>query len=84
MRVSDDYVVVEKIDEPVAEGFQKVEVQDKFTYMGRIHLLPARPVYIGNDTVKQDDTVIFAKYSPDTHEVDGKKFVKTTDLLAIV
>lgn len=88
MKISDDYIGIEQLEKKPQEGFQMVEVQDNFTYKGRVFLLPARPVYIGNETVQLGDIVIFAKYSPDTHEIeeDGKKFkmVKTSNILLVL
>lgn len=88
MQISVNYVVVKKVDEPKAEGFQAVEIQDSFVYKGRISHLPEAPVYMGNKQCSVGDVVLFAKYSPDTveTEVDGEKvkFVKTVDLLAVL
>lgn len=86
MKVSNNYIAVEKIEEPATEGFQKVEVQDSFTYKGRVVEIPEAPVYMGNDRLVPGDCILFAKYSPDTHEIEegGKKikFVSTRDILA--
>ncbi len=84
MRISDDYVLIEKIEEPKTEGFKTVEVQDSFVYKGKIKLLPARPVYIGNEGVSLGQVVLFKKYSPDTFDYEGDKFVTVTDLLAVL
>lgn len=86
MKISNNYVVVEKIVEPEKEGFQTVEVQDSFIYKGRITNLPEIPVYVGNTQIQEGTLIMFAKYSPDTQEtmLNGKtvKFVKTSDILA--
>lgn len=84
MRLSDDYIAVTKFEEPKADGFQSVKVQDSYVYKGVINLLPARPAYLGNEPLKLGDVVLFAKYSPDTHEIEelGIKLVKITDVLA--
>lgn len=84
MEININYVVVEKVDEPVAEGFKTVDVQDSFVYKGRITQLPAMHVYMCNKMLNVGDVVLFAKYSPDTFEVEKMKFVKTTDLLAVL
>lgn len=88
MEISNKYVVVEKLGEESKEGFKAVEVQDSFVYKGRIIHVPEAPVYMGNERVGVGSTVMFAKYSPDTHEVDidGKKlkFVAVNDILAVL
>lgn len=88
MNISDDYIAVEQLEKEVQEGFQTVEVQDNFTYKGKVFLIPDRPVFISNRRVLIGDVVVFAKYSPDTHEIEegGKKFklVKTTDILLVL
>ena len=84
MKVSNSHIVVEKLEKEVQDGFQTVEVQDDFVFKGKVTLLPECPVFIGNEHIKLGDTVIFAKYSPDTHEIDGKKFVSTKDILAVL
>lgn len=86
MQVSDNYIVVEKVEEEKKEGFQTVEVTDSSLFTGRVTLIPERPVYMGNDKIQVGDVIMFSKYSPDTHEVDyqGKKlkFISTDDILA--
>jgi len=87
MRLNNNYILVEKYDEPKEEGFKTVEVQDNFVYKGRVKQIPEVPIYMGNDHIKVGDIIMFAKYSPDTHEieVDGKKlkFVSQYDILCI-
>ncbi len=85
MQISNKYIVVEKIEEPKQEGFKTVEVQDNYVYKGKVK----QGGFITNTmTVKEGDTVLFAKYSPDTHEIDleGKKvkFVAIDDILAVL
>ena len=86
MQVNNNYIVVEKVDEPKKEGFQTVEVTDTSLFTGRIVNLPEMPVYLGNEPLKVGDVILFSKYSPDTHEIEyeGKKlkFVSTRDILA--
>lgn len=88
MKISNNYVAIEKIEEQPKEGFQTVEIQDSSTYKGRVVYLPEMPVCMGNTFVNIGDIVLFAKYSPDTHEItnDGRtiKFVSTRDLLAVL
>ena len=88
MQISNKYIVVEKLQEEAKEGFKTVEVQDDYVYKGKVTHIPEAPVYMGNKQVIQGDTVLFAKYSPDTHEIDldGKKvkFVSVSDILAVL
>lgn len=88
MQVSNNYVAVEALEKPKAEGFAKVEVQDDFVYQGKVALVPEAPVYMGNTRIAPGDTILFAKYSPDTHEIEHEgrklKFVSTKDILARV
>lgn len=88
MQISNLYVVVEKLEEEVKDGFKTVEVQDNFVSKGKITHLPEIPVHMTNRQVTLGDVVLFAKYSPDTHGIDieGKKvkFVAITDLLAVL
>ena len=89
MKISVNHVVVEKVEEPVVEGFQAVEIQDSFVYKGKIVNVPvSQPVFVGDDRLAIGDVIMFAKYSPDTVEVEiegvKKKFVKVSDILAIL
>jgi len=81
--INSKYVVVEKIEQEVQEGFKTVEVQDNFVYKGKVKQLCTCPQYVGDEQLSVGDVVLFAKYSPDTHEIDKDKFVKTEDILAI-
>ena len=86
MQVSNNYIVVEKHEEPPKEGFQTVDVVDSSLFKGRVTHIPEVPVFMGNERVGVGDIILFSKYSPDTHEIeiDGKKlkFVATRDILA--
>lgn len=89
MEISATHVLVKKVDEPKKEGeFQAVEIQDSFVYKGRIHRLPGETVYVGNRPISVGDVIVFAKYSPDTVEVELEgeklKFVKRSDILAVL
>ncbi len=80
MNILNGYLLVDKLPKKEAEGFEIVETQDDFVYKGKV---------IASDAIniKVNDVVIFAKYSPDTHEIDFEgrkvKFVKATDVLAV-
>lgn len=84
MHISNKYIAVVKLEEEKKEGFETVQVQDNFIYKGKVVLLPEAPVFMGNKQVAIGDTVIFAKYSPDTHEIEDKKFVSVNDVLAVL
>lgn len=88
MQISYKYVVVEKYTEPKQDGFQVVEVTDNFVYKGQITHIPTAPAYVSDTQLKINDIILFAKYSPDTVEVDIKdkkvKFVRIEDILAIL
>jgi len=73
-------VPVEK--EERTEGFAAVEIQDDSLYKGEVK-------FVGDITnVKVGDTIYFAKYSPDTHEVKHEgtlyKLVNGDDILATI
>lgn len=82
-------VLVRREPEAKSEGFQAVKAVDDFTSRGVI-------AGIGDevDTVRQGrrievgQTVVFARFSPDTHtvQVDGEdmKSVLVSDIIAIV
>jgi len=88
MQVSNNYILVIKVPEETKEGFKTVDVQDNYVYMGKVKLIPEAPVFMGNKQVAPGDIVYFAKYSPDTHEIDldGErvKFVAVSDILAVL
>lgn len=87
MKILGNRILVSKIEEEVKEGFQTVDVQDSFVNKGKIE---AKSVYISAalDGLNVGDVILFAKYSPDTQEVehDGKKMkiIKVDDILAIL
>lgn len=82
--INANYILVEKIKEEKGEGFQTAEVQDSFVYKGRVKEVPQVPLYVDNHVLAVGDIVLFAKYSPDTHEVDGDKFIKAVDILKVL
>lgn len=89
MHISINYVVVEKLEVPKKEGeFEAVQVEDDFVYKGKVAKVSDMPTHLGNHQLAVGDVVVFAKYSPDSHEItlDGKKvrFVAVKDLLAVV
>ncbi len=88
MQISANYVLVKKAPQIAKEGFNAVEAHDDFIYKGVIHLMPFDIVYISNHALVKGDTILFAKYSPDTMEIDIEgekmKFVKKDDILAVL
>lgn len=87
MKILGNRVLVSRLEEQKSEGFQTVEVQDSFVNKGKVEQiasteLPESFVY------KVGDIILFAKYSPDTQEVEfeGKKMkvVSVDDILAIL
>ncbi len=89
MQISQNYIVVQKAEEPVStEEFKAVEIQDSFVYKGKVTNLPDVPVHMANRQIMLGDIVLFAKYSPDTWEIEHEgvkmKFVSIRDLLAVL
>lgn len=89
MKISSRYVLVEKLRQPPQDGdFNVIEAQDDYVYKGKVVALPEVPVHVDNALIAVGDVVLFAKYSPDTHEIDigavKMKFVAVVDLLAVV
>ena len=95
MTISSNYVVVKKAKQPEKTGdFGAVEATDDFIYRGTIVAISDQPTHVSNAKAEVGDEILFAKYSPDTFEFDGKeidsslsekvKFIKTTDILAII
>ena len=84
MNILNGYLLVEKLPKKESEGFEVVETQDDFVYKGRVINCAED---IAWHVFKIGDVITFAKYSPDTHEIDldGRKvkFVKASDVLAV-
>lgn len=85
-RISNHYIKVEKVeDPPVPQGqYSTVKTQDSYIYEGRIVAIPHETVTVGNHILGIGDIIHFAKYSPDTHEVNGYKFIKIDDILEVL
>lgn len=83
MMILGNRVLVSKLEEPKQEGFETVSPTDSFLYKGVIELSNV----LGDTPLKPGATILFAKYSPDTHEidVDGEKMkiINVDDILAI-
>lgn len=92
MNILNGYLLVDKIPKEKSEGFETVETQDDFVYRGKVIAVATTNFVTATssykiDEIKVGDIVLFAKYSPDTHEIDFEgrkvKFVKATDVLAV-
>lgn len=84
-QITNRFIGVEKVEEEVKEGgFQEVKVQDNSFYKGRIKYLPAEPVYFGDRQAIIGDIVLFAPYSPSTHDIEDIKTVAIEDLRFIL
>lgn len=88
MQISNNYLALERIEDTKIEGFQTVQLQDSSTFKGKVKFLPEIPVFMGNQRLRVGDVVLFAKYSPNTHDIEHEglklKFVKTEDILAVL
>lgn len=82
MNILNGYLLVDKLPKKEAEGFEVVETQDNFVYKGKV-INKSKDI----ENIDIGSIVLFAKYSPDTHEIDFEgrkvKFVKATDVLAV-
>lgn len=86
--LSNKYILVGKPEEKEEEGFKTVKVEDSSIYTGVVRALPEIPVYMGNKQIVVGDTVIFAKYSPNTHRIERNgeelKYIAIEDLLEVI
>lgn len=90
MKILGNRILISKVEEDKKEGFQTVDVQDSFVYKGKVE---SRGNDYLNDSaripeIEIGNIILFAKYSPDTQEVDyeGKKMkiVSADDVLAVL
>lgn len=96
MKILGNRVLVTRIEEPKKEGFSTVEVQDSFVYKGKVELVGEFHILSSDgmgsqrltDTIIIGSVILFAKYSPDTQEVDYEgakaKIIRVEDVLAIL
>lgn len=98
MKILGPRILVSKIEEEKKDGFQTVDVQDSFVYKGKVEQIGGIGRIEGTQTfttgvavgptITVGDTVVFAKYSPDTQELDHEgakyKVVKIEDVIAIL
>lgn len=85
MKILGNRVLVSKVQEPKPEGFETVQVTDSFVYKGKVEQCS----WPESDTpFKIGDIVLFAKYSPDTQDVEHEgvkyKAVKVDDIIAVL
>lgn len=84
MKILGNRVLVSRIEEEKKEGFQEVQVQDSFVNKGKVEDLTIKAID-NLRGLKVGDTVLFAKYSPDTQEIDkDHKIISVSDILAIL
>jgi co-chaperonin GroES (HSP10) len=82
MRILGNRVLVSRVEEPQSEGFTTVQVQDSFTYKGKVEQT------VENCGIPVGSVVMFARNSPDTQDIEheGKKLkvVRVEDIIAIL
>lgn len=85
MRILGNRVLVSKVEEEKKSEFETAQVQDNFVYKGRVEV---GSFVLHGGSVNEGDVVLFAKYSPDTQEIEheGKKMkiVKVEDIIAVL
>lgn len=94
MKILGNRILVSRIEEPKTDGFQTVEVQDSFVNKGRVEQVGAQSDATVSATVNHSssiavgDTVLFAKYSPDTQDIEHEgvkyKIIAIDDVLAVL
>lgn len=87
MKILGNRVLLSRIEEEKTDGFQTVNVQDSFVNKGKVEQIGDRAAinYGDGPTIKEGDIVLFAKYSPDTQELDkDHKIISVSDILAIL
>ena len=87
MKILGHRLLVKRVKEEKKEGFQTVEVQDNFVNKGEVVMIGYRfdAKYLN---LEVGDIVLFAKYSPDTHEIEHEgekmKVINSEDVIAIL
>ena len=83
MQILGNRVLVRKLVEETKEGFQTVDVNDPFLNKGVVEQMSDLvDGYSSKELIGK--TILFAKYSPDTHDYEDKKIVSVDDILAIL
>lgn len=91
MQILGERLLVSRIEDDKKEGFQTVDVTDSFVYKGKIEQVGDQSWGTSTSTQGKFEIgqiVLFAKYSPDTQEVEHQdvkmKIIRTQDVLAIL
>ena len=100
MKIIGERVLLERIEREAKDGFETVDVLDEFVSKGRIvavgselhrgfgSSVPSNYETEGQSDLAVGNTVLFAKFSPDTQELklDGKdmKIVAIPDIIAVL
>ncbi len=90
MQILGNRVLVRKLVEETKEGFQTVDVNDPFLNKGVVEQVGDQTgMHFSSSTATLESpllgkTILFAKYSPDTHDFEDKKIVSVDDILAIL
>lgn len=83
MKLLGNRVLITRVKEENTDEFQAVKLQDGFVYKGKVELVSDEV-----SIVNVGDIIQFAKYSPDTQEIDyngiDAKIIITNDILAIL
>lgn len=85
IKILGNRIMVSKVEEIETDGFQTVEIQDSFVNKGKIEQYKFR---LFKRSFYPGDIILFAKYSPDTQEIDydDKKYkiINVNDVLAVL
>jgi co-chaperonin GroES (HSP10) len=88
MKLLGNRLLLSRVEEPKADGFQTVNVQDSFVNKGKVEQVGNGYVPTTNEPIQVGDTVLFAKYSPDTQDIEheGKKYkvITVEDVIAVL
>jgi co-chaperonin GroES (HSP10) len=76
MKMLNDYIMVEKIEEDKGDGFQLATAVDSIITRGKVIESNALPLVAGTE-------IIFSKYAGEEHEYKGRKvkFIKIEDVI---
>lgn len=102
IKILGNRIILSKVEDTEDDGFGVVKVQDSFVNKGKVEQIGSElsiqhmfggtsgvgVAHIEPTSINIGDIVLFAKYSPDTQEIEheGKdyKIVSISDVLAIV
>lgn len=88
MKILGNRILVSKVEDPTPkDGFQAVQVEDSFVYKGKVEQIGTEDAKVSAG-IDEGEIVLFAKYSPDTQEIDHEgrkmKVVSIDDVIAIL